>query len=97
MMPFLNQFKISNWAPAFFLDLKYWYLSKMIPFLKYPLIPTFLLLMKARRCNKKTEMSPVKEPFTWEFFVIFLPHIWKENRKSHVKMYRSKFIFLKMK
>ena len=43
----------------------------MISFLKCPLIPTFLLLIKARRCNQKTEMFSLKDPFAWEFFVIF--------------------------
>ena len=50
---FSNQFKSSKWAPVFVLNLKYWYLSKMISFLKCPLIPTFLLLIKARRCDQK--------------------------------------------
>ena len=50
---FSNQFKSSKWAPVFVLNLKYWYLSKMIPFLKCPLVPTFLLLIKARRCDQK--------------------------------------------
>ena len=50
---FFNQFKSSKWAPVFILNLKYWYLSKMIPFLKCPLIPTFLMLIKARGVIKK--------------------------------------------
>ena len=50
---FSNQFKSSNWPPLFVLNLKNWYLSKTISFLKYPLIPTFLLLIKARRCDQK--------------------------------------------
>ena len=41
----------------------------MIPFLKCPLVPTFLLI-KARRCDQKTETFSLKEPFAWEFFVI---------------------------
>ena len=49
MVHFTNQFKISNWPPVFILNLKYWYLSKMILFLKCPLVSTFLLLIKARR------------------------------------------------
>ena len=49
---FCNQFKRSKWAPVFILNLKYWYWSKTFPFLKCPLIPTFLLLIKARRCNQ---------------------------------------------
>ena len=93
MMPFSNQFKISNWPPAFI------HLSKMIPFLKCPLVPTFLLFIKARRCDQKMEMFSLREPFAWEFFCdifsaflsAFNSDIQKENRKSHVKMY--KFIF----
>ena len=50
---FSNQFKSSKWGPLFVLNLKNWYLSKRISFLKCPLIPTFLLLIKARRCNQK--------------------------------------------
>ena len=64
---FSNQFKSSKWAPVFVLNLKYWYLSKMISFLKCPLVPTFLLLIKARRCDKKTETFSLKDPFAWEF------------------------------
>ena len=60
----------SKWAPVFILNLKYWYLSKTIPFLKCPLIPIFLLLIKARRCDQKTETFSPKEPFAWEFFVL---------------------------
>ena len=81
----------------------YWYLSKKISFLKCPLVPTFLLLIKARRCDQKTEMFSLKDPFTWEFFVIFFPHacphlnsdICKDNRRSHVKLYN--ILFLKRK
>ena len=51
MVHLFYQFKISNWVPAFILNLKCWYLSKMIPFLECPLIPTFLLLIKPRRCD----------------------------------------------
>ena len=99
-MLFSNQFKSSKWAPVFILNLKYWYLSKTIPFLKCPLVPTFLLLIKTRRCDKKMETFSLKEPFTWEFFVLlflstFKSNLQKENRRSHVKMY--KFIFKKEK
>ena len=52
-MLFSNQFKSSKWAPVFVLNLKYWYLSKMISFLKCPLVPTFLLLIKTRRWDQK--------------------------------------------
>ena len=71
---FSNQLKSSKWAPVFVLNLKYWYLRKIISFLKCPLVPTFLLLIKARRCDQKMEMFSLKEPFTWEFFVIFFLH-----------------------
>ena len=101
-MLFSNQFKSSKWTPVFILNLKYWYLSKTIPFLKCPLIPTFLLVIKARRCDQKTETFSLKEKFAWEFlcyFSAFLStfksNLWKENRRSHVKMY--KFIFKKEK
>ena len=71
----------------------------MISFLKCPLIPTFLLLSKARRCDKKTGMFSLKDPFAWEFFVIFFLHacphfnsdIRKDNRSSHVKLYNILF------
>ena len=65
---FSNQFKSSKWAPVFVLNLKYWHLSKMISFLKCPLIPTFLLLIKARRCDQKAETFSIKDPFAWQFF-----------------------------
>ena len=38
---------------SFVPNLKNWYLSKTISFLKCPLVPTFLLLIKARRCDQK--------------------------------------------
>ena len=38
----------------------------MIPFLKCPFVPTFLLI-KARRCEQKMETFSLKEPFAWEF------------------------------
>ena len=50
---FSDQFKSSNWPPLFVINLKNWYLSKTISFLKCPFIPTFLLLIKARRCDQK--------------------------------------------
>ena len=73
----------------------------MIPFLKCPLIPTFLLI-KARRCDQETETFSLKEPFAWEFFVIFFPHaclhfksdICKDNRRSHVKLHNILFFLL---
>ena len=48
---------------------------------------------------KKMEMFSLKEPFAWEFFVIFFHvpvHIFnsdiqKENRRSHVKLYTILF------
>ena len=104
-MLFSNQFKSSKWAPVFVLNLKYWYLNKMISFLKCPLVPTFLLLIKARRCDQKVETFSLKDPFTWEFFVIFFLHacphfksdICKHNRRSHVKLHNILFYFLKRK
>ena len=63
----------STWPPLFGLNLKNWYLSKTISFLKCPLVPTFLLI-EARRCHPKMEMFCLKDLFTWEFFVIFFPH-----------------------
>ena len=103
MVHFANQFKISNWPPVFILNLKYWYLSKMIPFLKCPLIPIFLLLIKARRCDQKTETFSLKEPFCLgvfcatvsAFLSTFNSNLQKENRRSYLKMY--KFIFQKRK
>ena len=71
----------------------------MISFLKCPLVPIFLLLIKARRCDQKMETFSLKGPFTVEFFVIFLPHacphltsdIHKDNRRSHVKLHNILF------
>ena len=65
------------------------HLSMMIPFLKCPFIPTFLLI-KARRCHS-----------LGSFFVIFFPHacphfksdICKDNRRSHVKLHNILFYF----
>ena len=51
MVHLSNQFKISNWVPAFIPNPTHWCSSKMISFLECPLIPTFLLLIKARRCD----------------------------------------------
>ena len=71
--------RVQSGHQFFVLNLKYWYLSKMISFLKCPLIPTFLLLIKTRRCNQKTEMLQktemfsLKELFTWEFFCHIFP------------------------
>ena len=78
-----NQFKISNWVPAFILNLKCWYLRKTITFLKCPLIPTFLLLIKARRCNLLGIFCAIFSSFLSAFNN---SNIWKENRRSHVKM-----------
>ena len=44
-------------------------------------------------------MFSLKDPFTWEFFVIFCPHAYpyfnsdirKDNRRSHVKLYNILF------
>ena len=50
------------------------------------------------------EIFSLKDPFAWEFFVIFFPHafphfnsdIHKDNRRSHVKLYNI-LIFKKEK
>ena len=76
----------------------------MIPFLKCPLVPTFLLLIRAKK-TEKTEKFSLKEPFALEFFCdifstflsTFNSDIWKENRRSHVKFYNYLFYFLKKK
>ena len=103
---FSNQFKSSKLAPLFVLNLKNRYLSKTISFLKCPLVPTFLLLIKARSCLlkqegaiKKTEMFSLKDPFAWEFFAClhFKSDIHKQNRRSHVKLHNIFFFFLKRK
>ena len=72
----------------------------MIPFLKCPFVPTFLLI-EATRCDQKMETFSLKEPFAWEFFVILFPHacphfksdIRKDNRRSHVKLHNILFYF----
>ena len=91
----------AKWAPVFVLNLKYWYLSKTIPFLKCPLVPTFLLLIKARRCNQKMEMFSLNEPFTWEFFVLLfcIPvHIQLQSPERKQKIIcKNLFIFKKEK
>ena len=72
----------------------------MISFLKCPLIPTFLLLIKARRCDQKTEMFSLKDPsFAQEFFACpyFKSDIRKDNRRSHVKLDNILFYFFKKK
>ena len=52
---------------------------------------------------KKTETFSLKEPFAWEFFVIFFLHAYphfksdirKDNRRSHVKLDNILFYFFK--
>ena len=99
-MLFSNQFKSSNWVPLFVLNLKYWYLSKTIPFLKCPLIPTFLLLIKARRCDEKNGnifsqgtilLGVFCDIFSACLSTFFNSDIQKENRRSHIKLYNILF------
>ena len=82
---FSNQFKSSNWPPLFVINLKNWYLSKTISFLKCPFVPTFLLII-ARRCDQKNGNVFSQGPIC---LGVFCPHfksdIHKHNRRSDVK------------
>ena len=91
-----------KWAPVFVLNLKYWYLSKMISFLKCPFIPTFLLLIKARRCYEKWK-DFLSRSYSLGSFCDIFQHAYlhflilisqKENRRSHLKLFT---LFLKKK
>ena len=79
---FSNQFKSSNWPPLFVINLKNWYLSKTISFLKCPFVPTFLLII-ARRCDQKNGNIFSQGPIR---LGVFCPHfksdIRKHNRRS---------------
>ena len=90
-MLFSNQFKSSNWPPLFVPNLKTWYLSKMISFLKCPFIPTFLLII-ARRCDQKNGNIFSQGPIR---LGVFCPHfksdICKHNRRSDVKFHNILF------
>ena len=95
---FSNQFKSSNWPPLFVINLKNWYLSKTISFLKCPFIPTFLLII-ARRCDQKNRNVFSQGPIC---LGVFCPHfksdIHKHNRRSDVKLHNIYFFyFLKKK
>ena len=97
-MLFSNQFKSSNWPPLFVINLKNWYLSKMISFLKFPLVPTFLLLIKARRCDQKNGNVFSQGPI---HLGVFCPHfksdIRKHNRRSDVKLHNILFFLVFIK
>ena len=88
---FSNQFKSSNWPPLFVINLKNWYLSKMISFLKCPFVPTFLLII-ARRCDQKNGNVFSQGPIR---LGVFCPHfksdIHKHNRRSDVKLHNFFF------
>ena len=82
MVLFSNQFKSSKWAPA---------KSEILVFKQ----DDFFCLLKQEGAIKKTETFSLKDPFAWEFFVIFFLHacphfksdIRKDNRRSHVKLH----------
>ena len=89
--------KSSNWPPLFVINLKNWYLSKMISFLKYPFVPTFLLII-ARRCDQKNGNIFSQGPIR---LGVFCPHfksdICKHNRRSDVKLHNILFILFFIK
>ena len=82
--------------PLFVINLKNWYLSKTISFLKCPFVPTFLLII-ARRCDQKNENVFSQGPIHLGIF--YCPHfksdIHKDNRRSHVKLDNILFYFFK--
>ena len=94
-MLFSNQFKSSNLPPLFVPNLKTWYLSKTISFLKCPFVPTFLLII-ARRCDQKNGNILSQGPI---HLGVFCPHfksdIRKHSRRSDVKL--PNFLFLKQR
>ena len=71
----------------------------MISFLKCPLVPTFLLLIKARRCDQKNGNIFSQGPIHLGVFCHIFPHaclhfksdIHKDNRRSHVKLHNILF------
>ena len=74
------------------------YISKTISFLKCPLVPTFLLLIKARRCNQKNRNIFSQGPIirSGVFACLhFKSDIRKDNRRSHVKLDNILFYFFK--
>ena len=93
---FSNQFKSSNWPPLFVINLKNWYLSKTIYFLKCPFLLHFFCLLKQKGAIKKMETFSLKDPFAWEFFACphFKSDIHKHNRRSHVKLHNILFSFI---
>ena len=94
---FSNQFKSSNWPPLFVINLKNWYLSKTISFLKCPFVPTFLLII-ARRCDQKNGNVFSQGPIR---LGVFCPHfksdIRKHNRRSDVKLHNILFFLFFIK
>ena len=98
-MLFSNQFKSSNWPPLFVPNLKTWYLSKTISFLKCPFVPTFLLII-ARRCDQKNGNVFSQGPIR---LGVFCPHfksdICQHNTRSDVKLHNILFFlfFIKKK
>ena len=92
-LPFqlLKALKSSNWPPLFVINLKNWYLSKTISFLKCPFVSTFLLII-ARRCDQKNGNVFSQGPIR---FGAFGPHfksdILKHNTRSDVKLHNILF------
>ena len=90
----------STWPPLFGLNLKNWYLSKMISFLKCPFIPTFLLI-EARRYNPKNGNVFSQGPVCLGVFCHIFPaclsafksDICKHNRRTHVRLHNILFYF----
>ena len=82
--------------PLFVINLKNWYLSKTISFLKCPFIPTFLLII-ARRYDKKNGNVFSQGPIRLGVFCCphFKSDIHKDNRRSHVKLDNTLFYFFK--
>ena len=89
-----------TWPPLFGLNLKNWYLSKTISFLKCPLVPTFLLI-EARRCDPKNGNVFSQGPVHLGVFCHIFPaclsafksDIHKHNRRPHVKLHNIYFYF----
>ena len=80
---FSNQFKSSNWPPLFVINLKNWYLSKTISFLKCPFVPTFLLII-ARRCDQKNGNVFSQGPIC---LGVFCPHFKSDIHKHNKRVF----------
>ena len=84
----------STWPPLIGLNLKNWYLSKTISFLKCPLIPTFLII-EARRYDLKNRNVFSQGPVCLGVFChifhaclsAFKSDIREHNKKTHVKLH----------